>query len=187
MLLIVVLEEEAKKSVAKFQEELEKIEPGFFAFPTYESLHLSINQVVHGLQNVPEVNQQVWDKIKDDFLPKFEELNGMFPKINITFSQVIATRGGIIWCAMDENDEVEELRKKLLEVLPIPKELIKQNHIIHTTIARYKNKLNNPQKIVNFIESQNQEVPMTIKEITLRNELVFPSKEVQDIARIDLK
>lgn len=187
MLLIVVLQEEVKKSVHKFQEELEKLEPGNFSFPTYESLHLTINQIVHGLENEPASNQQVWDKIKDEFLPKFERLNNIFPKINIAFSKLIPTRGGIIWCATDENDEIEELRKELFEILPFPKELIKENHIIHTTVARYKNKLNDPQKVVDFIENQNQEVTMTIKEISLRNELVFPSKEVQDIAKIELK
>jgi hypothetical protein len=187
MLLIVILQEEVKKSVQKFQEELEKLEPGNFSFPTYKSLHLTINQVVHGLENAPAANQHVWDSIKSNFLPKFEALNNAFSKIDITFSKLIATQGGIIWCATDENDEVEELRKKLMEVLPFPKELIKENHIIHTTIARYKNKLNDPQKVLDFIKSQNQKVAMAMEEISLRNELVFPSKEVQDIAKIELK
>lgn len=75
----------------------------------------------------------------------------------------------------------------ILEILPFPKELIKENHIIHTTIARYKNILNDPQKVVDFVKGQNQELAMTIQEISLRNELVFPSKEVQDIAKIELK
>lgn len=187
MLLIVVLQEEVKKSVQKFQDELERLEPENLSFPTYESLHLTINQVVHGLENEPAANQQVWDKIKDNFLPKLARLNNTFPKIGITFSNLIPTRGGIIWCATDENDEVEELRKELFEILPFPKELIKENHIIHTTVARYKNKLNDPQKVLDFIKSQTQEIPMAIEEIFLRNELVFPSKEVQDIVKIELK
>lgn len=187
MLLITCLQEQIKEVIEEYENHLDYLEPGNLNFPIPPSQHLTINQVVHGLQNKPEENRQIWQKIENDFLPGFRKLDNKYSKINIVFSKLIATTGGIIWCAYDQNDEVEELRNNLFEDLAFPKDTIKKIHIIHTTVARYKNRLNNPKRVFDYVSSRQEKVPMIIDNISLRNELIFPSMKVEDIAKIKLR
>jgi len=61
------------------------------------------------------------------------------------------------------------------------------NHIIHTTVARYKHTLNNPQRIYDYVQSKNDTVSMKVKKIILRKENIFPSIQTEEIAQIELK
>ena len=76
--------------------------------------------------------------------------------------------------------------KNFLKILPFPKETSKLNHIIHTTVARYKNKLADPGKILDFVDNNNRPAEMTVNKIILRNELVFPSIKTESLAEIGL-
>lgn len=187
MFLIANLGEKVKAILSEHQSQLEELEPGIFSFPPPPAQHISINQVVHCLGSYELGNEKTWDSIKDSFLTSFKKLDQKYPKIDVTFSQLIATTGGIIWCAYDDDDEVENLRNELFNELPFPEETTKKVHFIHTTVARYKNKLTNPQKVLDYIANHQDKVSMTIDKIVLRNELMFPSMNFKDIAEIDLK
>lgn len=187
ILLMINLEEQVKAKLSCYQRALEELEPGNLSMPPSAAQHLTFNQVVHCLGNYSLGNDRTWDSIKEAFLQAFSNLDKKYPKIDITFSKLIATKGGIIWCGYDKNDELENLRNDFFSLLPFPKETTKKVHFIHTTVARYKNKLNNPQAVLNYITGHQEEVPMTVNKIILRNETLFPSIEFNDIAQIELK
>ncbi len=187
MLLYGVLDEKVKTMLSKYQNDLQVFEPGNLNCPPPSSQHLTINQVVDCLQDYPQGNEKAWEEIKENFLEKFQRLNRHYPSINLTFSELIATTGGIIWCGYDENDEVETLRNNLFSELPFPKETIKKVHIIHTTVARYKRKLKNPQAVLDYIKIHNEKVEMKLNKITLRNETLYPSLQFSEIEQIELR
>ncbi len=132
-------------------------------------------------------NQETWKDTSQDFLVKFQQLDEHYSSFEFVFSKLVATTGGLIWCGYDEKDELEHLRNEFLSKLPFPVETTKLNHIIHTTVARYKNKLNNPQKILDYVNSHSEKVSMRVKAIVLKTELVFPSIKTEKIAQINLQ
>lgn len=180
------LGEEVKDVLCKYQEELDAIEGGNLFLLPRQFQHISFNQVVFWGGQYRLGAKKTWDSISGDFLSSFQQQNNVFPSFSLAFSKLIATTGGIIWGAFDENDELERLRQIFLQRLPFPKETTRLNHIAHTTVARYKNKLNNPKRVFDYAQSRTASVPMDVKRIVLRNELVFPSLKTEDIAQIEL-
>jgi hypothetical protein len=181
------LGDKAEKQLERYQNELDRLEPGNFLFPARGYRHISICQVVHWLGNYSLGNLGTWQKIRPEFLPKFRKLDNVFQSFEVTFSKLIATSSGIIWCAYDENGEMQRLRDSLKEKLPIPAETAKVNNIIHTTLSRYKNKLNDPKKIIEFIESHKKPVKMKVNKVYLRNEVLYHSAKTKTLAKIRLK
>lgn len=180
------LGEKVRDLLCNYQEELEKLEPNNLLLLSRQYQHISFNQVVFWGGQYEFGTEETWNKVAEEFLKAFKEQNKKHNSFNVTFSKLVATTGGIIWCGYDENDEMEVLREEFLEQLPFPKETTKLNYIIHTTVARYKNKLVDPRKVLDFIESKNESVEMTVNKIILRNELVFPSIKTESLAEIVL-
>lgn len=180
------LAENVRDVLCEYQNELNQLEPDNLLLLPRQYQHLSFNQVVFWGGEYALGNEGTWNSITDDFTEAFLKKNQTFESFEITFSKLIATTTGIVWTATDTADQLEDLRKIFLRELPFPTETTKRNHIIHTTVARYSNKLNNPQRLLSYIEEQNKEVGMQVKEIILRKELMFPSIETEEIARVSL-
>ncbi len=181
------LSENARDILCKYQEELNSIEPNNLLLLPRQFQHISFNQVVFWGSEYEKGREETWNLIAEEFSDKFSKLDKIYQSFEITFSNLVATTGGIIWCAYDENDELEMLREEFLKKLPFPAETTKLNHIIHTTVARYKNKLNNPQQVLDTLKSKDEKASMRVTKIVLRKELVFPSIKTQDITYIELK
>jgi hypothetical protein len=184
--LQVDLSEEIRDSVCRLKTELASIEPTSLLLLPRPYQHISFNQVVFWGGVYPSGNQKTWQSIKDDFLMKFHQLNNKFKSFPISFYRLIAMKSVIAWCAGDENNEMNLLRDTLRQKLPFPPETNKKNSIIHTTIARYKSKLNYPEKVFKYLQSQTQRITMWPHDIILRQENIFPSIDATEIARIKL-
>ncbi len=180
------LSDNVRDVLCEYQNELDKLEPNNFLLLPRQYQHISFNQVVFWAGEYSLGNESTWNSIADDFIEAFLKMNQSFHSFEITFSKLIATTAGIVWTGTDSADHLENLRNMFLKELPFPAETIKRNHIIHTTVARYKNKLDDPQKVLSHIEVRNKEVTMTIDKIILRKELVFPSIKTEEIAAINL-
>jgi hypothetical protein len=180
------LGENVRDLLCKYQEELEKLEPNNLLLPPRQYQHISFNQVVFWGGQYELGTEETWNKVAEEFLKTFGEQDRRHDLFRVKFSKLIATAGGIIWCGYDENDQMEHLREKFLKILPFPKETTRLNHIIHTTVARYKNKFIDPKKVLDFINNKNESVEMTVDKIILRNELVFPSIKTESLAEIEL-
>ena len=180
------LGEEVKNKLASYQQELDKLEPNNLLLLPREFQHISFNQVVFWGGEYKLGTEKTWENVAIKFMEAFKKQDRKHNSLQIIFSKLIATTGGIIWCGYDENDELEKLREEFLKQLPFPKETTKLNHIVHITVARYKNKLNQPQTVSEFIEKQTESVYMTVDRIILRKELVFPSIKTEEIAQIEL-
>lgn len=175
-----------KDRLCQYQSELDKLEPHNLLLLPRPYQHISFNQVVFWGGQYELGTEGTWDKVKDNFLSEFVKLDHTFSSFDLSFSKLIATTGGIIWVAIDENDELETLRGQFLQKLPFPSETTKLNHIIHTTVARYQSKLNSPEKVLSYIDSNKEEITMKVTRISLKKELVFPSIKTEEIASINL-
>lgn len=181
------LSDEVRDILIRYQNELHRLEPDNLLLLPREYQHISLKQVVYWNGHYSLGTEQTWNSIANEFLSKFTALDSTYDSFPVTFSKLIATTGGIIWCAFDQNDEMEKLRNDLLLKLPFPEETLKRNHFIHTTVARFKNKLNNPAAVVDYIRRQTKTSAMIINNIKLKKELIYPSIKTETLAQITLK
>jgi len=180
------LSSDVNNQIDIFQKELQEIETSSLDVLPRKCRHISFNQVVFWNGTYKKGKQQTWVGIKNKFINNFENLDNKMKSFDITFSKLVATTGGIIWCATDEEDQLENIREKFFKNLPFPEETTYYNHIIHTTIARFNKKLSDPIKTLNYVNSREIKTNMRIEKIILRNELAFPSTKREDISKIDL-
>jgi hypothetical protein len=184
--LQVDLSQPVQDVVVGFQHALEQLEPGNFLFPPRESQHVSVDQVVFWNGDYARGGQATWDAMQSDFVERMHRLDDVEKPFEIVFSKLIATKNAIVLAAYDQTDEFQQLRERLHHELPFPEETTKLNDIIHTTVARFKNQLDNPQAIMDYLHSRHSKIAMTVSQIILRNELVFPSLRTKDISTLSL-
>jgi hypothetical protein len=180
------LSDAVKDMVCQYQSDLGFMEPGNMLLLPREYQHLSFNQVVFWGREYAEGTAREWNRIAEGFTSAFLKLDMNYMKFDVQFSRLIATTGGIIWCATDANDELEQLRDDVFGKLPFPDTTTKRNTIIHTTVARFQKPLLDPTGIVEYCRNHNQSVTMAVSSIVLRKELVYPSIKTEEIARITL-
>lgn len=180
------LDDVVKDALAKHVKNFKNIDEQSLLFPDRSAQHVSFNQVIQWNLNTKEKNHAVWDQIRSNFVEKFLSINHKIPSFDIRFEKIIATPNGIIWCAVDDNEEMEHARDLLLANLPKPVVIPKPIHIIHTTIARYKKTLNDPSAILAYIKKETASSGMKVRKILLREELVYPTLQTHEVASIEL-
>ena len=180
------LDSQARDALCRIQDELDLLEPGNFLLLPRAYQHISVNQVIFWNGDYVKGKKETWREIEAEFLQRAGELNLRQRSFPITFKELLATKSGIIWCAYDEADEMEKLRELLFQKLPFPFETTKKNHIVHTTVARYRKLLNDPQKVWDYLNSVNPKSTMSVNKLILRKELVYPSIKTKTIAELRL-
>ncbi len=184
--LQIELGEKVKDVIGKYHQELNMLEPGNLLFPPRETQHISFNQIIYWGGSYKSGPESTWVRIADEFLIAFRAQNKKFHAFKLDFSKLLVTANGIILCGYDQTDEMERLREALDAVLPVPKETTKRNHIIHTTVARYKNRLNNPHKILEYVDNNTESAEMTVNKLLIKKELIYPSLQTETLAEIEL-
>ena len=179
------LSPEVKQIIKIIQQQLIQIEPTLYLSPL-EFAHISFNQVVYWKGTYRSGQVKTWELVQKEFITKFLALNKMLNAFSISFQPLLVFPAAIIWAAFDENDELEKLREVFFAKLPFPPETPKRNHMIPTSLARFKKKLTNPQKLLDFVSLQKFDSTMKVSEIILRRENLYPSLETREIARIQL-
>jgi len=180
------LTDAVRDQVEIFQQELDVLEPGNLLLLPRPYQHISFNQVVFWGGNYKYGPQQTWDTCKDNFSVEFLKLDKAYSSFPIVFNRLIATSNALIYVAGDGTDELEKLRIAFAKILPFPDETQRFNHIIHTTVARFKNTLNNPRKVWEYVANKHVSCVMEVKSIVLREEHVYPSIDTTELARIQL-
>lgn len=180
------LDEDVKAFISECQKELAELEPDNLLLIPSSAQHISFNQVVFWDGEYAQGREKTWEGIQNSFLTEFQKLNHVFSEFDITFSGLVATTSGIILCGYDEEDELEHCREEFLKRLPFPSETKKLNHIIHTTVVRYKNNLSNPGAVFQYLSTKQDSVTMRVKQIVLKKELIFPSLQTEAISGIEL-
>lgn len=175
-----------KALISKYQMELNELEPNNLLLIPSSAQHISFNQVVFWDGEYARGREKTWEGIQGSFLAEFQKLDHVFPEFDVTFSGLVATTSAIVWCGYDKTDEFEHLREEFLQRLPFPSETKTKNHIIHTTVVRYKNKLSNPEAVFRYLSTKQDSATMRVKKIVLKRELVFPSLQTETISEIEL-
>lgn len=181
------LSEKVRDAIGKLQDELAALEPESLLLTPRPIQHISFNQVIYWGGEYNLGHDQTWKGIEEDFLTRFQKLDNKFPSFTISFRKLIPMTSAVIWAAVDNHDEMQILRDTLKTELPFPNETTKENIFIHATVARYKEKLRDPQRVLQLLKKYQAPVDMEVKEIILRKEHIYPSLETTDLARIRLQ
>ena len=184
--LQIELNDLVKTNIEAYQKNLTALEQNNLLILTRKYHHISFQQVVFWGDIYEKSNEDTWNTVACAFTQSFKAQDNICQSFQITFSKLIATTGGIIWCAYDDHDEMNTLRNTLQKELPFPKGTTKQNYIIHTTVARFRHKLHDPLKVMNFINNSNESQTMLVDNINLCKERIYPSLQRKTIATIRL-
>ncbi len=180
------LSEDVQDRIEQYEKELNRLEPDSLLFLPGQYHHISFRQVVFWNDSYKDGHDITWQHLAKEFLEKFLRLDKRFTTFPISFDRIIPMTSAIIYCAYDDADQMNKLRNNFHSLLPFPTETTKKNTFIHTTIARFKHKLNNPARVFDYLQQQTAPIQMYPKEIILRREHIFPSIGTTELARIRL-
>lgn len=181
------LSEEVRGAICKLQNELCALEPEALLLTPRPFQHISFNQVVYWGGQYKLGFDEAWKAIEKDFLNRFQALDNSLSSFSISFIKLIPMTSAIIWAAVDDHDEMQTLRAAFKKALPFPAETTKKNFFIHTTVARYKEKLRDPNRVLQLLKKHQTPITMKVKEIILRKENLYPSLNTTELARIRLQ
>ncbi|MFA6007192.1 MAG: hypothetical protein WC784_00915 [Candidatus Shapirobacteria bacterium] len=139
-----------------------------------QSLHISIAWILATRVEYDQSKSQIWRNIENECYSKLEKISKSFPEYTVHFQDVVATDTAIVLIAKD-NGETAEIRKMILDQLPIPQETNNNSQIIHTTLFRYARPLENPAIFLEQISNIKIDLPIKIDSMSIRKELIYPS------------
>ena len=142
------------------------------------SLHISISFVLNVKETFQNSKDQIWENIKDECLEELDFVAQTQAVIKVVFEKLIATDSAVIAIAPDI-EAIQELRRKINKVEPIRKWGKNYSNIVHTTLFRYKEKLNNPVRFQHILDEYRVNCHVTIPQFDLVKELRYPSIETE--------
>ena len=168
------------------QQEILKIEPDSLYLCPEHSLHATIAWILATRHTYSKPKDELWKTIEIDCQTELKKISTNFLGFTINFTDIVATNAAIIALAYD-NGEMSSLRQAVKSSLPIPQETKNEAEIIHTTLFRYAKPLNNPRRLLDLVGGFRVETPVTIDNLAIRKESVYPSLESKLLYLVKLR
>lgn len=149
--ILIPLEGECTKQFSKIINKLKEIEPEQYFYPL-ENLHVTVVSVSEITEDfIP--NETIINKYKEILSQTIKEI----PEFTIKFKGITAS-DLVIFIKGFSDDTIQKLRNNFKEQARNQGLKIDDRYetkIIHSTIARFKNKLKNPEQLIKKIEELN--------------------------------
>jgi len=145
-----------------------------------ETLHISVAFLIGVKQTYSHDRQELWENIESRCLHSIEHICKKQKAFTITFNRLVATDSAIIIVGTDCG-EMQKVRHSLVSNVPIPKETSNGFDIIHSTLFRYRGPLDQPAKLLNYVNCWSAEIPVNIDGISVIKEFVYPSLKIEPI------
>ena len=169
-----VFPDEQLDSIVEIQRRINKQESSNLYLLPRQSLHISIAWILATRVQYDQSKDQIWKNIESECYAKLERISKSFSEYTVHFKNVVATDTAIILTAKD-NGETAEIRKMILNQLPIPEMTNNNSQIIHTTLFRYARPLKDPASFLKQISNIQLDLPIKINSMSIRKELIYPS------------
>lgn len=172
--------------LSSIQQEILKTEPDSLYYCPEHSLHTTITWILATRHTYSKPKDELWEAIEKDCKTGLKKISTSFPSFTVNFTDIVATNAAIIALAYD-NEEMTNLRQTIKAVLPILQETENKAEIIHTTLFRYAKPFNNPRRLLELVGGFQVETPVTIDNLAIRKELVYPSLESELLYSVELR
>jgi hypothetical protein len=170
----ILLDSDTVNELSAIQDALSSAEIDSLIRCPIESLHISVLWILHVGTEYGCSKTSIWEEIRDTCLFRFKQICATAPRFQVRYTSIIVTDAAVIAVAEDDG-QMNHLRSRLLEALPIPAMTRNNFDIIHTTLFRYRGPLQNPKAFLQLTESINCRDAVAVDELAIRKELIYPS------------
>ncbi|MBU6389402.1 hypothetical protein KGQ71_02700 [Patescibacteria group bacterium] len=181
----VLFDRPVAEAFAAVQQTLLALEPEALNVCPPETLHISVAWVLATLKTYPRDKDVLWQDIKDRSISELRSICSVIPPFKLVFRYLIATDSAVIAVAVDDGS-VASIREQIATGLPIPPETKNNARIIHTTLFRYRSTLRDPHRFLSAVDSLKIEILMTVQQLFVRKETVYPSLQSEVEATVPL-
>jgi hypothetical protein len=178
------LDPHTKASLGRTQQTIKQVEPNLVACPQ-KTLHVSIAWLlaVHASYRAPK--DSIWERHGEEWTAELSRIAAQSRGFRITYEHVVATDSAVIALAQP-TEPVNCIREMIRERLRLPSETHNEADLVHTTLFRYRGQLSDPAKFLTMLEDTSTNATADVYELIVSKELVYPSLEVDVLARLPL-
>jgi hypothetical protein len=180
----VALPGDAKRALGEFQDAIQDVEPDLLRCPV-DTLHISLMPLLAVRVEYSRPKEELWDESAPRWLRALEDAVSTETSISLHFRQVVATDAAVVVVAAPV-EPVNELRRRIASRLELPPAPPPLPTLVHTSIFRYGSPLRDPETFLATVNALRPSVPLTIVELTVSREVVYPSIVVEEIQTFKL-
>src|SRR5919112_3114391 len=178
------LDPSAKVSLGKVQQSLHRAEPSLLACPQ-ETLHVSLAWLLAVHASYPVAKDSLWERHGEGWMTELARIAAESTGFRIAYEHIVATDSAVIALA-EPTEPVNRIRQMIRERLRLPSETRNEADLVHTTLFRYRAPLSDPEKFLAVLDDTSAEAAAEVDELVVSKELMYPSLEAEELARLPL-
>ncbi|HZC51411.1 MAG TPA: hypothetical protein VE441_02795 [Mycobacterium sp.] len=174
----------ARDGLAAVQDALAATEPNLLRCPR-SSLHVSVAWLLAVHVDYAESKAAIWERRGGQWVGELAAIAREHDPFELRYRWLVATDTAVIAIA-EPVGPIGHLREQIRARLALPEQTRNTAQIVHTTLFRYRSPLVDPVCLLTAVETVELDTPMTVHELTVSEELVFPSLVSAERARLPL-
>lgn len=165
----------------RIQDTLVDIEPTLLRCPL-TSLHISVAWLLAVHVDYPESKSAIWHRHGAQWVAELAAIAQEQHAFELRYRSLVVTDTAVIAVA-EPVGPVRRLREEIRRRLSLPEQTRNTADIVHTTLFRYRSLLRDPAGLIEAAEAADVDVSMPVQDLTVSEELVFPSLVTSQRAR----
>lgn len=178
-LLCIRPDADAQASLSAVQDAVAGPEPSLLRIPP-GALHISIAWLIPVHQEFSQPKEELWAQHGPGWRTAIAAALRSHPPFRLRLRHLVATDAGVILVAGAPN-QVTALRRRLAGPLALPGRQLSRGEFVHTTLFRYGGPLADPAGLLRRVTGTPVDVQLTVHEMLLVRERIFPSLGCQAV------
>jgi hypothetical protein len=178
------LDPRTKASLGRTQQTLKRAEPNLLVCPQ-ETLHVSVAWLLAVHAGYRILKDSLWERHGEEWTAELSRIAAQSRGFRITYERVVATDSAVVALGRPTGP-VNRIRGMIRERLRLPPETRNGADLVHTTLFRYRGPLSDPARFLAMVEDTGADATAEVDELVVSKELVYPSLEVDVLARLPL-
>jgi hypothetical protein len=175
----------AREDLGLVQDALLSVEPGLVRCPP-ATLHISVAWLLAVHVTYDDSKHSLWDQHGQTWTSQLAVIAAEHSPFQLRYRWLVVTDTAVIALA-DPVQPVRRLRDDIAARLRLPAQIFNSAAIVHSTLFRFRSSLVSPNTLLESAEAIELDSPTTVGELTISEELVFPSLLTSTKARLPLR
>jgi hypothetical protein len=177
--------EEARRGLSRAQAALAAVEPNLLVCPPV-TLHISVAWLLAVHVGYGEPKSVLWQRHGEEWTAELARIAGGLAPFTLRYRLLVTTESAVIAVAAPA-DPVQSLRCAIRRRLSLPGQTKNTARLVHTTLFRYRSTLADPARLLSAVDATGIDVPTAVDQLTVSEELVYPSLVTSTKARLTLR
>lgn len=174
----------ARDGLAQVQDALVPVEANLLRCPA-RALHISVAWLLAVHVEYDEPKESIWKRHGRGWVEELATIAGEHAPFELRYRWLVVTDTAIIAVA-EPTGPVRRLRDDIVARLVLPEQTKNRAELVHTTLFRFRAALSDAHGLMKAADSVEFDVATTAEDLTVSEELVFPSLVTSTKARLSL-